>query len=85
MFILRKITGQGVEMNITLGQSYTYIGKIENPQEFDRTLTEIFKRINEDIIYAFVSNESGEAIPLYSTQRNYIMTESGKTFKNVSL
>lgn len=85
MFILRKISGQGVEINITLGQSYTFIGKIENPQEFNRTLSEIFKQSNEEITYAFVSNEDGKMIPLYSTQKNYIMTESGKTFKNVSL
>ena len=86
MYTLRKITGEHVQINISLGKSYNYVGKLESPKEFERTLEEIFKRLNEDIIYAFISDEDGRNVyPLYSTQKNYIMSESGKTFANVSL
>jgi hypothetical protein len=85
MFILRRISGRGVQMNLNLGSSYTYIGKNENPEEFERTLKEVFDNLNEEIIYAFVSDEDGKHIyPLYKGQKAYIMTESGKTFDNVS-
>ena len=85
MFILRRISGRGVQMNLNLGSSYTYVGKLENPEEFERTLKEVFDNLNEEIIYAFVSDEDGRHIhPLYKGQKAYIMTESGKTFDNVS-
>lgn len=84
MFVLRKISGEDVQMNIALGSSYTYIGKLENPKEFDRTSKEVFNDLNKEIIYAYVSNHSGAIHPLYEKQSNYIMTEGGKTFANLT-
>jgi len=86
MFTLRKITGENVQMNISLGKSYDYIGKQESPEAFERTLDFVCKRLNEEIIYAFVSDENGrETYPLYKTHKNYILTENGKTFADVNL
>lgn len=37
-------------------------------------------------VYAFIVSEGGKEIyPLFKNQRNYIMTDSGKTFSNLSL
>ena len=35
MFVLRKITGSGVEINIEMGDGYTLITKECNPKEFE--------------------------------------------------
>ncbi len=86
MFILRIYTAaEKVESNLILGKHYNIIKKEENPIEFERTLTEQFKRLNEDVIYAFIIYDHGSEIrPLYKDQTAYIMTDSGKTFANVS-
>ena len=34
--------------------------------------------------YAFVITQSYKPIPLYKKQRNYIVSESGKTFQNLT-
>lgn len=78
-------------MNFVLGKSYTYVGKEETPEEFARD----FERIHgypidsadevDKRIYAFVSSEVGDAVySLFSNQQNYIMTDSGKTFSNLT-
>lgn len=88
MFILRRISGAGVQMNFALGKSYTYVSKEVNPEEFSRDFKLIHGEVNsadELRVYAFVSCESGEEIhSLYSNQQNYIMTDSGKTFSNIT-
>lgn len=84
MFILRKITGAGVQINITLGQSYTMVHKTYNPLEFKRTYDHAFKESYEEKeIFAFVSDESGEVLPLFPNQKNYVMTETGQTFSHI--
>ncbi len=86
MFILRVYTEkEKVESNEILGLRYNLVSKSENPVEFERTLTEVFKRMNEDVIYAFLTyNDGANVRPLYKDQAAYIMTERGQTFANVS-
>lgn len=87
MFILRKITGRdGVQINISLGESYTLVSEIDTKLEFDKTMNEFYKEYPErDKIYGFVTGEGGRGIhPLYNTQQNYIMTENGETFSNIT-
>jgi len=85
MYTLRKINQQNIEMNISLGKAYNYVGKVESPKEFERILNGSFKDVDKDIVYAFIIDENGKEIyPLYTTHKNYIMTESGKTFAKVS-
>lgn len=101
MYTLRRISGDGVEMNHALGNQYTVIDREKNPQEFERTAnlhyghfesgddgvkTPVKADLNEyKNVHAFVSGRGGEYIqPLYSNQQAYIMTDSGKTFDNLS-
>jgi hypothetical protein len=52
MFILRKITKTGVEMNFDLGNHYTLITKERSPEEFEKGVKD---HPFYDDIYAFVS------------------------------
>jgi hypothetical protein len=94
MFILRRISSEGIQMNQTIGESYTYIGRFENAEEFRRCFKKYFERdhvadlddtSDDDTkqVYCFISNGSLHQ-PLYMRQQNYIMTDSGKTFSNLS-
>lgn len=89
MFILRRFSGQGVEMNHTLGKDYTLIHRETNPGEFREIFQKFFHKphvadldptADDDTknVFAFVSGDILQ--PLYKNQKNYIMTESGKTF-----
>jgi len=95
MFILRQIAENGTETNSPIGDEYTLIQEITSPEEFE----EIFNRVlgrptnmeksddprGADKIYGFLEiGYSENTIPLYYTDVNYIMTEEGKTFANVS-
>ncbi len=85
MFILRKISGQGVQMNFALGKSYTLITKERNPKEFEKLAFPKGKSsCIETCIYGFVSEEHGKLHQLSDKQKSYIMTGDGKTFANVS-
>lgn len=89
MYTLRRIAGDGVQMNIALGRTYNLIEKEKSKFEFDKCYDYLFKMKEEDAavssVYAFVSDEDGKNIyPLYKNQKAYIMTESGKTFSNIS-
>lgn len=84
MFILRTITGDGHEINQCLGESYNIVLKEQHPDDFKegqlKEWAETFPEIYGAIFYAGGS----EIRPLYKKQWNYIMTESGKTFANIS-
>lgn len=83
MFVLRKISGSGVEMNIALGDGYTLTDKEANKKEFE-DLDKHYKF--DDCIYAVViARDGSEVLPLSSKQKSFIMTGSGQTFSNVSL
>lgn len=95
MFILRRINSNGVQMNKALGDGYTFIGRAENPDYFRETFKVYFdkdhvsdndKTSDDDTkkCYAFVAYNGGAIMPLYKIQKSYIMTESGKTFANIS-
>lgn len=91
MYTLRRISGNGIEMNHCLGGSYTVVRKRGNKPDFLKTFKTIFDKeydkSNEDdvIVYAFVSDENGEVIyPLYKSQRSYIMCSDGKTLDNLT-
>lgn len=87
MYTLRKITGEGVQMNFNLGNSYSVVTLEANEEQFKKEY-ELFwneKHSEKSETYAFVSYEGGNVLPLYKNQFNYIMTDSGKTFSNLSL
>ena len=81
MFVLRKITGSGVELNIAMGDGYTLITKEANPVEFN----EMKDATEDDCIYAYIVCGGGsQVLPLSNKQKAFVMTESGKTFANIT-
>lgn len=94
MFVLRKITGSGIQSNICLNKVYNLIiyhpnvssHKHSNDEEFIRTLElPEFKDLERDKIYGFIIYEEGSKIePLYKAQKNYIVMSDGNTFANIS-
>lgn len=85
MFILRKITSQGIQSNLCIGTNYVLLRQ-EDGKEFNDTMNseEYFQR-HEDDIYAFLTYNYGkDVLPLYRSQQNYIMLSDGKTFSNLS-
>lgn len=90
MYTLRRISGEGVEMNFLLGQSYTVVSRDSAHYRFKEDFKRFFNSEwkddePDDNVYAFVGNEGGTTIyPLYEGQRAYIMIESGATFSNLT-
>jgi hypothetical protein len=84
MFILRKITGNGGELNFALGDSYSLILKDKNPKEFNEVLSVGGHSAFEDDLYGFITYGDCQHQMLFIKQFNYIMTDSGKTFKNIT-
>lgn len=80
MFVLRRVSGNGVEMNHAIGSSYTLVHSEQNPEEFEATMNA--GRYAPET-FAFVSDERGKVIALYGGQTNYIMTDSGQTFARI--
>ena len=81
MFILRKITSENVEINISLGESYTLITEEINEHEFNQ----IREEGEDECIFAYIICRDGElALPISNLQTNYILTESGKIFDIIS-
>ena len=63
MFTLRKITGDGAEMNFYLGKSYTLITAERNPQDFEETRKVL--GYDADETYGFASDEDGYSLVLF--------------------
>lgn len=97
MYTLRRISGEGAQMNQFLGNSYTLVSKELSPVGFDNSLKNHFStfcaikdaiHMQQEIekIYAFVGGEGGKVIqPLYKNQKNYIVSADGSTFANLTL
>jgi hypothetical protein len=94
MYTLRRISCDGVQMNQAIGETYTYIHREWTFDEFCKMFESYFERkhvadldetsdIDTKNCYAFVVNGSFVQ-PLYKNQKSFVMTESGKTFDNVS-
>jgi hypothetical protein len=84
MFILRKITGNGGELNFALGDSYSLTLKDANPKEFKEILSVGGHDAFEDDLYGFITYGDRKHQMLFKKQFNYIMTDTGKTFTNVT-
>lgn len=95
MYTLRKISGQGVQMNFYLGKSYTVIDRFVNYEDFKNCFKTWYGREHvadldptadndTKTTYAFISDYEGNMHALWMGQSNYIMTESGQTFSNLT-
>jgi len=94
MFALRKIIDHR-EYNYVLGVEYQIIERFVEPEVFCVAFKHCFgynhvsdKDSKSDNYtqncYAFILTPDFEHIPLYMKQKNFIMTESGKTFDNLT-
>lgn len=93
-FILRTVTEGNREINQLIGNTYSFVDRDFDYTEFCDSFEKAFGRChvadldetaNEHTknVYGFVL-WYGESIPLYKDHNYYIMTESGKTFSNLS-
>ena len=80
MFALRKISSNGGEINFDLGDYYSLITKERSPEEFEDKMKD-HPFYNE--IYAFIIYKD-EMLPLYKNQKNYIVSENGTTYSNLT-
>ena len=80
MFALRKITGNGSELNFDLGDYYVLITKERSPEEFEDKMKD---HPSYDEAYAFIYWKD-EILPLYKNQKNYIVSENGTTYSNLT-
>jgi hypothetical protein len=95
-FILRKVFKDHTQSNIVLGDSYLFIDREMNYEEFSKAFEVDFGKFHVGDLdptsdsftkncYAFlIINDGAKYIPLYKNQYNFIMTDSGKTFANIT-
>jgi len=95
-FILRKVLKDGTQTNILIGNQYRLIERDVNYDQFSEAFEKEFEKFHVADLdpesdsfskncYAFlIVNEGSLLIPMYKNQWNYIMTDSGKTFANLS-
>lgn len=94
MFALRKII-ENQQNNYSLGIEYTVVERFVEPEKFSEVFLKSFGYSHVSDLdpmsdnytkncYAFILTQEFDAIPLYLNQKNYIMTESGKTFSNLT-
>lgn len=95
MYTLRTIK-DNIQTNECLGKDYKVIERHSNYEEFQKVYlrfhdknhvadldTESDNFSKENYIF-IIHNKGSEIIPLYKDRKNYIMTENGKTFSNLS-
>lgn len=94
MYTLRTVI-DNVQFNQEIGSIYSVVDKESNYEEFSRLfeMTFKFKHSDDNLekdnfsqnCYAILTAKCGEKlIPLYLNQSNYVMTENGKTFSNLT-
>ena len=95
-FYLRTVTSDGYENNRAIGKNYSYVDRETQYDEFCKAykaafgidhvadLDEMSDQFSKKCQGIVVFNEGSELIPLYKGNCNYIMTENGKTFSNLT-
>jgi len=87
MFILRRITSESNEINEIIGSTYHLILRERQPKEFKEALKEFSYPDDNEFMYGVIlywENNSHRIMPLYKKSHYFIMTESGKTFSNLT-
>jgi len=95
MFVLREIFEDGSESNRYIGDHYSIYSKFKNKKNFDNCFKDVYGELNEGAdtpspnIYAFIqiwglSSDDDNIVPLYVKSKNYIVTENGNTYDNIS-
>jgi len=93
MYTLRTFTDTS-EVNINLGDYYEITRRFEAPKEFALLFEDHFEKKHvadldpeaseeSKLCYAIISTQR-DTVPLYIGQKNYVVTDSGKTFSNLT-
>ena len=94
MYTLRVMNESGCQ-NHALGGFYSSTNRFENPEKFRAIFKEMFKREHvADLdgesdsdtknIIGFIKGSNDYTVPIYQTDDNYIMTDSGTTFERLN-
>lgn len=95
MYTLRTITAENKQTNRAIGNVYSVIARDESYNEFSDLFFRIFgirhvadmdEEYSSDLTkscHGFIEY-AGDYIPLHKGIKYYIMTESGKTFSNLT-
>lgn len=91
MYTLRSLTSEGHESNIALGNNYTFIPRKYAEEAFKRVYQNAyestgksFQEIPNKECYGMIQSENVNFIFLWESEKNFIMTENGKTFSNLT-
>ena len=89
MFILRKMGGENKSQarNFEIGNHYEVVDKERHPKSFEEMHKEFgggyATETPERVIYAYVLFD-GDVQPFWNHEYNFIMSENGKTFENIT-
>ena len=94
MFTLRSVFESGEVYHEYLGNEYSFIGRNEAYDFFSDVFKDFFDKPHvadmdeksDDTTrncYGFVCNNNGLRIPVYSTNRYYVMSSNGQTFQRI--
>lgn len=89
MYTLRVLHPSGDEQNYYLGDLYKVTLKNKSPENFKLTYSSYLEEHidlqvdDEDGLYGFITSYTQGVQPLYTSNKYYIVMESGKTFQKL--
>lgn len=95
MYTLRKMI-DNIQSNQEIGSEYQVVERFTNYDEFCKAFAIFFGRehvadlddtsdnYTKNCYAILIVNNGSSIIPLYMNQQNYIMSENGKTFSNLT-
>lgn len=84
MFVLRRITSEGLQTNESIGDHYNYVDAELNPKEFKEGMDQM-KWVKDPNIYGFVVFNNGSQLrALYKNSTYFVMCSNGQTFANIT-
>jgi hypothetical protein len=86
MYNLRRVKKNQEQSNSCIGKCYVIVYKETTPDKF-RAFLDIYSKslgglneYSEKHMYALISDENGQLIPIFETDDNYIVTDNGSTY-----
>lgn len=86
MFTLRTVRkSDNAEDNFSLGDSYRFIHREWSPELFAKEMEKRCETADDNLYAIVVCGFGGDRMfPILKSDWNYIMSENGKTFANIS-
>jgi len=96
MFTFRKIVPDGTEHNLFLGESYVFIDRETQYEEFSRAYKQVFSidhvadlddmsnDFSKNCYAILVYNDGSDLLPIYKGDLNYVMSSNGQTYANIT-